>query len=136
MNIYNNFYQFICAQKFLLSHVKSNLDSLKPLIHLRNIDLFFNPKLFQPSLGSCVPPIAVSFNFFRTTTTLRTLGKLSLVLQIFCDKVPLSDIAKNSLTVIPTTTLALVSSSLRVLNLADNYLNFLGSTGSNQAGFS
>ena len=42
------------------------------------------------------------------------------------------DIAKNSLTIIPTSTLSLVSGSLERLNLADNYLNYLGSTGTNQ----
>ena len=42
-----------------------------------------------------------------------------------------TDIAKNSLTLVPTTTISLVSSSLKRLNLADNYFNFLGSTGPN-----
>ena len=50
------------------------------------------------------------------------------------DSPPL-DIAKNSLTVIPTSTLSLVSGTLERLNLANNYLNFLGSTGTNQGNF-
>ena len=58
----------------------------------------------------------------------------ALTLVILQQKIKLiffTDIAKNSLTLVPTTTISLVSSSLKRLNLADNYFNFLGSTGPN-----
>ena len=51
-------------------------ETFKPLKLLRNIDLFFNPKLFQPGSDACIPPIAASFSLFKTTSTIKSLGNL------------------------------------------------------------
>ena len=54
-------------------------ETFKPLKLLRNIDLFFNPKLFQPGVDTCIPPIATSFSMFKTTSKILNLGIISLI---------------------------------------------------------
>merc|ERR1719239_495173 len=89
-------------------------DAFVPLQKLQYLDLFFNPKLFQPT-GTCSFPIFPSFAALYNETAFDTLG-----------------LGRNLLTTVPTTTLEQVGSTLRKLNLALNYFNELGSTGSNQ----
>ena len=60
-----------------------HLDAFKPLSRLQSIELFFNPKLFQPGFESCVPPITVSFSVFKVSSILHNLGKGQIILRYF-----------------------------------------------------
>ena len=73
--------EFIHKGKPILNRVSNNsmtlfyLDAFKPLSRLQSIELFFNPKLFQPGFESCVPPITVSFSVFKVSSILHNLGR-------------------------------------------------------------
>ena len=51
------------------------LDTFAPLKKLKSIDLYFNPKLFQPAGGSCLPPISLAFDVLEHSAKMTNIGK-------------------------------------------------------------
>ena len=49
-------------------------DTFAPLKKLESIDLYFNPKLFQPGAGTGLPPISLAFDVLEQWTAMENIG--------------------------------------------------------------
>lgn len=54
-------------------------ETFSPLGQLKNIDLYFNPKLFQPG-SDCVPPISLAFDVLENSEEITNIGESPTVI--------------------------------------------------------
>ena len=93
-------------------------DVFQPLKNLEHVDLYYNPKLFQPGFDSCSLPISRGLSGLEHHANFANLGKmlkknnyLYLYIKIYiCLN---SGFAKNSLATVPTDVLEFVKNTLR-----------------------
>ena len=88
-------------------------DVFQPLKNLEHVDLYYNPKLFQPGFDSCSLPISRGLSGLEHHANFANLGKIlkkHLRIIYICLN---SGFAKNSLATVPTDVLEFVKNTLR-----------------------
>jgi hypothetical protein len=50
-------------------------DTFLPLRNLQHVDLYYNPKLFQPGLDTCTLPISVALTSLQQDHNFANLGR-------------------------------------------------------------
>ena len=97
-----------------MTNISFNLGAFEPLDHLLHVDLYDNPKLFQPGMETCSLPISAALTSVQHQKSIGSLCKFLLCdSHSFFNLKTIPGFAKNNLATIPTKTLEFVKMSLR-----------------------